>query len=57
MKYYLVIFSDYSETIGTFKNKTEALKAGRLYCRLWDLSETVKDVKEITEEEYNARNR
>ena len=54
MKYYKIIFSDYSETIGTAASKAEALKNGRHYCKIWNLSETVREVIEITEAEYNS---
>ena len=57
MKYFLVIFSDYSETIGKQKSKAAMLKDARQYCRMWNLSETVREVMEITEEEYNSRKR
>ena len=57
MKYYIVIFSDYSETIGKQKSKAAMMKDARQYCRMWNLSETVQEVKEITEEEYNSRKR
>ena len=57
MKYYLVTFSDYSETIGKQTSKSAMMKDARQYCRMWNLSETVKEVKEITEEEYNSRKR
>ena len=55
MKYYQIIFSDYSETIGKQKNKSEMMKDARQYCRMWDLTETVIDVIEITEEDYKRR--
>lgn len=57
MKYYKIIFSDYSETIGTQKNKSEMMKDARHYCQIWNLSETVREVIEITEAEYNSRKR
>ena len=57
MKYFLVIFSDYSETIGKQKSKAAMMKDARQYCRMWNLSETVREVQEITEEEYNSRKR
>lgn len=57
MKYFLVIFSDYSETIGKQKSKAAMMKDARQYCRMWNLSETVREVMEITEEEYNSRKR
>lgn len=55
MKYYKIIFSDYSETIGKQTSKAAMLKDARQYCRVWNLEETVKEVIEITEEEYNSR--
>lgn len=53
MKYYKIIFSDYSETIGKQKNKTAMLKDARIYCKQWNLTETVKEIIEISETEYN----
>ena len=55
MKYYLIIFSDYSETIGKQTTKAAMMKDARAYCRAWNLTETVKEVREITEKEYNSR--
>ena len=55
MKYFLITFSDYSETIGKQKTKAAMMKDARAYCRAWNLSETVTDVTEISEEEYNNR--
>lgn len=57
MKYFLVVFSDYSETIGKQKSKAAMMKDARQYCKMWNLSETVREVMEITEEEYNSRKR
>lgn len=57
MKYYLIIFSDYSETIGKQTSRAAMLKDARSYCRQWNLAETIKDVIQITEEEYNSRKR
>lgn len=57
MKYYKIIFSDYSETIGKQENKTAMMKDARHYCKVWNLSETVKEVIEITEAEYNSLKR
>ena len=57
MKYFLITFSDYSETIGKQTSKAAMMKDARQYCRMWNLSETVKEVKEITAEEYNSRKR
>ena len=55
MKYYLITFSDYTETIGTAKNKRDMERDARAYCRRWGLIETVRDVSEISADEYNAR--
>ena len=55
MKYYLITFSDWSETIGKGPNKAAIQKDARMYCKLWRLAETVRDIQEITEEEYNKR--
>jgi hypothetical protein len=57
MKYYKIIFSDYSETIGKQTSKAAMLKDARQYCIAWNLEETVKDVIEITETEYNSLKR
>lgn len=57
MKYYKIIFSDYSETIGKQANKAAMERDARAYCRAWDLEETVKDVIEISETEYNSLKR
>lgn len=57
MKYYKIIFSDYSETIGKQANKAAMMKDARQYCRLWNIEETVQEVVEITETEYNERSR
>ncbi len=57
MRYYLISFSDYSETIGKAKNRNDMLRDANAYCRAWNLSETIRDVREITEEEYNSRKR
>lgn len=55
MKYYLITFTDYSETIGKQKNKAAMIRDAKAYCRMWNLTEGVQDVREITEEEYNGR--
>ena len=55
MKYYLITFSDYSETIGKQASKAAMMKDARKYCRMWGLSETVKEIHEISESEYNSR--
>lgn len=55
MKFYKIIFSDYSETIGKQENRAAMEKDARLYCKMWNLSETVREVIEITEEEYKTR--
>ena len=57
MKYYKIIFSDYSETIGKQASKTAMEKDARAYCRAWNLEETVREVIEITESEYNSLKR
>ena len=57
MKYYKIIFSDYSETIGKQTSKAAMERDARQYCRAWNLEETVKDVIEITETEYNSLKR
>ncbi len=55
MKYYLITFSDYSETIGKQSSKAAMMKDAKAYCRAWDLAETVTEIKEISEAEYNSR--
>lgn len=55
MKYYKIIFTDGSETIGKQKNKTEMRKDANLYCRQWQLSERIQSINEISEAEYNSR--
>ena len=55
MKYYKIIFSDYSETIGKQKNAATMLKDAHLYCKMWNLEETPREIIEITPEEYNER--
>ena len=55
MKYYKIIFSDYSETIGKQTSKTAMLKDARLYCKQWNLTETIKDIIEISETEYKNK--
>lgn len=57
MRYYKIIFSDYSETIGKQENKQKMLADARKYCRMWNLIETVKEVIEITETDYNTLKR
>lgn len=57
MKFYKIIFSDYSETIGKQENRAAMERDARKYCRMWNLSETVREVVEITETEYNERTR
>ena len=54
-KYYLIIFTDYSETTGKQTSKAAMMKDARTYCRIWNLEECVKEVIEISEEEYNRR--
>lgn len=55
MKYYKIIFSDYSETIGKQTSKAAMLKDANAYCRAWDLTETIKEIIEISETEYNSK--
>ena len=55
MKYYKIIFSDYSETIGKQQNKALMERDAMHYCDIWNLSETVKEVIEISESEYNSK--
>ena len=55
MKYYLVIFSDYSETVGKQTSRAAMERDARAYCHMWGLSETVREVQEITAEEYSRR--
>lgn len=55
MKFFLITFSDYTETIGKQTSKSAMLKDARLYCKRWNLDCNVKDVTEITEAEYISR--
>ena len=55
MKYYLITFSDYSETIGKNDNITKMRADANRYCKMWGLSETVRDITEISENEYNEK--
>lgn len=55
MKYFKVIFSDYSETVGEYKTRADAERGARHYCEVWNLSETVREVSEITLEEYSRK--
>lgn len=57
MKYFKIIFSDYTETIGKQETKQKMIADARLYCKIWNLSETIKEVVEISETEYNEKNR
>lgn len=57
MKFYKIIFTDYSETIGKQANRAAMERDARKYCKMWNLSETVREVVEITETEYNERTR
>lgn len=57
MRYYKIIFSDYSETIGKQTSRQAMERDARKYCKMWNLSETVREVIEITETEYNERTR
>lgn len=52
MKYYKIIFSDYSETTGKQTSRAAMEKDARLYCKMWNLSETIREVIEISETEY-----
>lgn len=54
MKYYLITFSDYSETIGKQENLAKMRADANRYCRMWNLAETVRDIIEISEAEYYA---
>lgn len=55
MKYYLIIFSDFSETIGKQTSKAAMMKDARTYCIMWNLTETVREVIEISYEEYERK--
>lgn len=55
MKYYLITFTDYSETIGKQTTKAKMIADAKRYCRMWNLDEGIKEVTEISEEEYNRR--
>lgn len=57
MKYYKIIFSDYSETIGKQENKAKMQADANRYCKMWGLSETVREIIEISENEYNSLKR
>lgn len=57
MKFYKIIFTDYSETIGTAANKSAMKKDANYYCRAWNLEERPKDIIEISEAEYNSLKR
>lgn len=57
MKFYKIIFTDYSETIGTAANKTAMKKDANYYCRAWNLEERPQDIIEISESEYNSLKR
>ena len=52
MKFYKVIFSDYSETVGKQTSRAAMERDARQYCKIWNLSETVREVIEISEAEY-----
>lgn len=52
MKYYKIVFSDYSETVGKQTSRAAMEKDARHYCKIWNLSETVREVIEISEAEY-----
>ena len=55
MKYYLITFTDYTETVGKQTSKAAMMKDARTYCRIWNLEEGVKEVIEISKEEYDRR--
>ena len=55
MKYYEIIFTNGSETIGKQKNKTEMRKDANLYCKQWHLTERVQAINEISEAEFISR--
>lgn len=57
MKYYKIIFSDFSETIGKQTSAAAMMKDARQYCKIWNLTETVREVIQITAAEYNALKR
>lgn len=57
MKYFKIIFSDYSETIGKQTSRAAMERDARKYCKMWNLSETIREVIEISESEYNDRSR
>ena len=49
MKQYKIYFSDYTETTGQAKNKTEIMQAARQYIRAWNLDIKVDHIEEIKE--------
>lgn len=55
MKYYLILFTDCTDTIGKQTSKTAMMKDAKYYCKAWGLDCTVQNIIEITEEEYNSR--
>lgn len=57
MKYYLITFGDYTETIGKQTSKSAMMKDARKYCQMWDIYAGIKDITEISETEYNRRKR
>lgn len=57
MKFYKIIFTDYSETIGTAPNKATMRKDANYYCRAWNLDERPAEIIEISEAEYNSLKR
>ena len=57
MKYYKIIFGDWTETVGRQTNKTNMMKDARTYCRMWNIPEGIKEIQEITQEEYERRMR
>jgi hypothetical protein len=54
MKYFKIIFTDYSETIGKQTTANNMLRDARQYCRAWNLEEGIKAVIEISKEEYES---
>ena len=55
MRYYLIKFTDCTETIGKQTNKAAMRKDANLYCRQWQLDARVEEIQEISENEYNSR--
>ena len=57
MKYYLIRFTDCTDTIGTAANKTNMRKSANLYIKQWQCDCKVESITEISEQEYNSRKR